>query len=185
MTDNHKTWLAVLIIASLSALMVAAGIGLSTAARAAATVPGVVTSSALSDGYWLFAAGVIFTFIFGDHKGGYILGVIITVAGLLLVLVGHAKADESWWQRPAIRACCSDADALYADDWRVNPDGSITAMVTGGGPRNHAWAPVGRVYEIPADKVRSNEGNPIGRPLIFVNPHNNDIVFCFVPGVMI
>ena len=127
MTDNHKTWLAILIIAALSALVVAAGIGLSTA----------------------------------------------------------VKADQSWWDRPAIRACCSDADALYADDWRVNPDGSITAMVTGGGPRNHAWAPVGRVYEIPADKVRSNEGNPIGRPLIFVNPHNNDIVLCFVPGVMI
>ena len=39
-------------------------------------------------------------------------------------------------QRDAVRRCCADADAVYADDWRILPDGSAVATVTGGGPRN-------------------------------------------------
>lgn len=103
---------------------------------------------------------------------------------IIMVSIGVARAQVGFWDRPAIRACCSEADALYADDWRVMADGSIIAKVTGGGPRGHAWAPVGREYKIPRDKVRDREGNPTGRPLLFLNKHNQEWVFCFVPGVM-
>jgi hypothetical protein len=80
--------------------------------------------------------------------------------------------------------CCSEADAVFADRWQANPDGSITATVTGGGPRDHAWAPIGREYTIPADKVIAVPGNPTGRAILFVRPWSLEPL-CFAYGPMI
>lgn len=112
----------------------------------------------------------------------------IFMAGMILCLVAlfsisRARAESDWWNEPEIAACCSGADAVYADEWTINRDGSARATVTGGGPRNHAWAPIGRVYEIPADKVVKKEGNPTGRPILFLNRHDLNIPYCFAKGL--
>lgn len=111
-------------------------------------------------------------------------GLVVIVGLLLAIMANPAFSQENWWQRPAIMACCSEADAVWADEWTIHPDGSASAVVTGGGPRNHSWAPIGRRYEVPADKIRDREGNPTGRPLLFINPNHLPHVYCFVPGVM-
>lgn len=90
----------------------------------------------------------------------------------------------AWWQTPAVRACCSESDAVYADVWQIMPDGSIRATVTGGGPRSHAWAPVGKVYEIPADKILREPGNPTGRALLFIRQGDLHL-YCFAMGPLI
>jgi hypothetical protein len=96
---------------------------------------------------------------------------------------GQGDAGSSYWSEPRIRACCSVADAVYADDWRVLPDGSVLARVTGGGPRNHEWAPIGREYVVPAERVVDVPGNPTGRPLLFISPGTLGL-FCFAMGVL-
>ena len=112
------------------------------------------------------------------------------VIGLLIVLIlvsvaaGQGDNNASYWNDPRIRACCSSADAVYADEWRVQPDGSVLATVTGGGPREHAWAPIGREYHVPADKVVSVPGNPTGRPLLFLAPHSLSL-YCFATGILV
>jgi len=112
--------------------------------------------------------------------------IVAAIVGLFVgvVLAPHARA-QSYWDRPAVQACCSAADAVYADSWSVNPDGSITATVTGGGPRSHAWAPIGREYKVPADRILKEPGNPTGRPLLFLMPSNLSHVYCFAVGPMI
>lgn len=108
------------------------------------------------------------------------------IAGIVIAafLVWSVRAEENpgnWWNTQAVRACCSDADAVFADDWQIQPDGSIRARVTGGGPRNHKWAPIGREFTIPADKILREPGNPTGRPLLFLRA--NDLhIYCFAMG---
>lgn len=97
-------------------------------------------------------------------------------------LIWAARAESDWWNVPAVRACCSEADAVFADDWSINPDGSVTATVTGGGPRSHAWAPIGRTYQVPADKVLREPGNPTGRAILFLNANYIEHVYCFALG---
>lgn len=108
---------------------------------------------------------------------------VVTVA-VLLAGCKIASAQSSWWSEPAVRACCSEADAVWADEWTARPDGSVVARVTGGGPRNHDWAPIGREYEVPADRVLTLPGNPTGRAMLFLSPWSLTL-FCFAPGPMI
>ncbi len=115
--------------------------------------------------------------------------VLLTIWLLMFLCVGAlgmlmARSEENpgyWWQLQAVRACCSDADAVYADDWQIMPDGSVRATVTGGGPRNHAWAPIGKTYEVPADKILREPGNPTGRPLLFIRMGDLHL-YCFALG---
>jgi len=100
---------------------------------------------------------------------------------LALFKIASARADAGFWNIPAVRACCSEADAVYADEWTIRPDGSVLATVTGGGPRNHAWAPLGRIYEVPADRILREPGNPTGRPLLFLNAASLNL-YCFAMG---
>lgn len=105
------------------------------------------------------------------------------LSGALASSATVARGEENagdWWSRPGVRACCSLADAVYADDWRVE-NGVTLAKVTGGGPRGHAWAPIGRVYEIPADKLKDEPGNPTGHGLLFLSPGSLALI-CFLPG---
>lgn len=101
----------------------------------------------------------------------------------VLLAMGRAKAESGagWWQTDAVRRCCSEADAVYADQWEILTDGNVRATVTGGGPRNHAWAPLGRVYEVPADRIIREPGNPTGRPLLFLSPSSLNL-WCFAMG---
>ena len=107
------------------------------------------------------------------------IGVMVALMGL--ALVGRARAESDFWNTPAVRACCSEADAVFADEWSILPDGRIMAKVTGGGPRNHAWAPIGRIYEVPADRILKEPGNPTGRPLLFLNAASLHL-YCFAMG---
>jgi len=100
---------------------------------------------------------------------------------IALAMMAKAKADAGFWDTPAVRACCSEADAVYADKWTIMPDGRVFAEVTGGGPRNHAWSPIGRVYEVPADRVLKEPGNPTGRALLFLNAASLNL-YCFAMG---
>ena len=102
---------------------------------------------------------------------------------LFIVFCMHvtgSKSDEGWWQTPEVRACCSEADAVYADEWEYK-DGKIYAEVNGGGPRNHSWAPIGRVYEIPLEKVLLKPGNPTGRGILFLRQGDLSVL-CYLPG---
>lgn len=107
------------------------------------------------------------------------VGVIVCM--MALAMMSRARAESDFWNIPAVRACCSEADAVYADEWTIRPDGSILAKVTGGGPRNHAWAPLGRIYEVPADRILKEPGNPTGRPLLFLNAASLTL-YCFAMG---
>ena len=108
--------------------------------------------------------------------------------GLCLAVLGtraRAQGTQDWWRRPAVVACCSIADACWADDYRITPEG-VTATVTGGGPKEHEWCPVGHTY-IVADgpKILDEPGNPTNRPMIFLNAYNLDHVYCFALGPLI
>lgn len=106
-----------------------------------------------------------------------------TLIGVLIAGGIVARAEGAWWNNPVVRACCSDADALYADEWQ-SAGADVIAKVTGGGPRDHAWAPIGRVYHIPASKVKSEPGNPTGHALLFVSPASLE-PYCFFSGPLI
>lgn len=76
--------------------------------------------------------------------------------------------------------CCAEYDAVWAD-WIGTHEGKYMVRVTGGGPRNHAWAPIGRTYLIDQSFVVWNRGNPLGRPIVFLNPTSLEPI-CFVPA---
>lgn len=104
------------------------------------------------------------------------------LALLAFITAAHAEdAPGAWWQRQGVRACCSLADAVYADEYHVE-GGKLFVTVTGGGPRDHAWAPIGRTYIVPADALKNEPGNPTGHGILFLNPSNLEVVHCFLPG---
>lgn len=94
------------------------------------------------------------------------------------------KPEGSWWDTPDVRRCCSIGDSVWAEEWRFNPDGSVTARVTGGGPRNHSWAPIGREYTVSPDRLITTPGNPTGRAMLFLHPVTHSL-YCFAAGPLI
>ncbi len=81
-------------------------------------------------------------------------------------------------------SCCEEYDAVYADQWRVDELGQLFATVTGAGPRNHWWAPIGREYYISDYKIVWNRGNPTGHSILFVSPLTlQSLCFVFAEGV--
>lgn len=95
------------------------------------------------------------------------------------------KPEGSWWDLPQVRACCSVADAVYADRWTLQADGSVLATVTEGTRQTAHWADnvIGKTFLIPADRVLNIPGNPTGRALLFIGPTSGQ-VFCFAFGPM-
>ena len=106
---------------------------------------------------------------------------------LMLLLSGFLTFTEpvDFWMDPEIIKCCSQADAVYADDWTINADGSANVTVTDKGPKENEWAPIGRTYVVPKEKIILTPGNPTGRALLFLSPYNLDNVYCFVMGPLI
>jgi hypothetical protein len=88
--------------------------------------------------------------------------------------------SDKWWSTPTVTACCSIADAVYADEWESAP-GGILVIVTGAGPRT-PWAPVGRKYFIPQSDIKHEPGNPTGHSLLFLNQHDLGRHYCFITG---
>ena len=65
----------------------------------------------------------------------YGIGMIFCLVALFKIGAARAEGSSSgnpndWWNLPEIRKCCSEADAIFADDWTINQDGSIDATVT-------------------------------------------------------
>jgi len=114
--------------------------------------------------------------------------------GLIAVLLLIWAAAVAWsqdggphlrdWWRSVIRMdgvnCCAEYDAVWAD-WIGTHEGKYVVQVTGGGPWEHAWAPIGRVYVLDQSFVVWNRGNPLGRPIIFLSPSTLEPI-CFVPA---
>ena len=99
-----------------------------------------------------------------------------------------ANADlKRWYQdlkqpdNPAA-SCCGEADAYWADAFEATSDGQYIAIITD--PRDDE--PLGRRHRnigtrivVPKNKIKWNEGNPVGHGIIFLN--RADSVFCYLP----
>jgi hypothetical protein len=87
-----------------------------------------------------------------------------------------------FWDHPRIQACCSHADAVYGDVSRIDRiTGKFYVTITGGGPRNHSWAPIGREFEVPMDRVVPDPTEPEGHALVFLRQFDFEVL-CYVPG---
>ncbi len=99
-----------------------------------------------------------------------------------------ANADlKRWYQNlkqpdnPAA-SCCGEADAYWADAFEATSNGEYVAIITD--PRDDK--PLGRIHRdigtrivVPKNKIKWNEGNPVGHGLIFLSRFDN--VFCYLP----
>jgi hypothetical protein len=94
---------------------------------------------------------------------------------------------KRWYQdlkqpdNPAV-SCCGEADAYWADAFEATSDGQYIAIITD--PRDDE--PLGRRHRdigtrivVPKNKIKWNEGNPVGHGIIFLNRADN--VFCYLP----
>lgn len=93
----------------------------------------------------------------------------------------YANSALSEWYRSLKQpdtgvSCCGEADAVEADEWRVHPDGSVTATVTDG----RGYMPNGMVVEVPPGKVLRGEANPTGHAILFLRRDGG--AYCFVIG---
>jgi len=97
-----------------------------------------------------------------------------------------AQDAQEFWTRPSIRACCSQADAVFSDDWHISGDEAVVVVSSVGA--SSAWArdQIGKTYRVPKDKFRW-EPNPTGRAILFLRPFERKpdgtyYIYCFVPG---
>jgi hypothetical protein len=75
-------------------------------------------------------------------------------------------------------SCCGEADAVIADIWNTNSDGSINATVTEG----RSILLEGSTVLIPRNKIVHRSNNPTGHSIIFYS--HTQGVYCFVLGPM-
>jgi hypothetical protein len=127
----------------------------------------------------------------------------IVVVGIFLgmvlaFLMSSAKArDNGQWETsdPMIRAwyralmqpdnktvsCCGFADAYYADLVETGPNGELIAVITDtrdDAPLGRPHVPVGTKIVVPRNKIKFDQGNPVGRNIIFLSAERS--VYCFV-----
>ena len=109
------------------------------------------------------------------------------VLGAIILATTDARPSSAsangFWNNPIIRACCSEADAFYSDDYQIQPDGSVLAKVSGTTPYS-SWGKslIGKRFRVEHDKIR-NVPNPMGRGLLFINRGGTPL--CFVTGALI
>ena len=68
-------------------------------------------------------------------------------------------------------SCCGEADAYWADQIRVGPDGEIIATITDDrddGPLKRMHEDIGNKYIVPPNKITKKDGNPTGHAIIFL-----------------
>jgi hypothetical protein len=115
-----------------------------------------------------------------------LIAVLLLIWAIATAFAQDKPESSSWWDHPRVRACCGVADAVFADQWHVLPDGSVLATVTQGTVQTAHWADalIGRTYHVPAAQVIDVPGNPTGRALLFVHPTTHNL-YCFALGPMI
>ena len=123
---------------------------------------------------------------------------------LLLLLAGLVPVrDQGQWQyqspdvsewfkslrqpdHPAV-SCCGEADAYYADETDVGPNGETIAIITDTRddvPLGRQHIDVGTRIVVPAEKVRRPSSmNPTGHTILFVG--TGGTVFCYEPQPLI
>ena len=74
-------------------------------------------------------------------------------------------------------SCCGEGDAVIADDWSDQPDGSVRAIVTRG---IAGVADAGEVFYAPKERVHTQSDNPGGHTWMFVGPRGSGIVWCLI-----
>lgn len=90
-----------------------------------------------------------------------------------------------------LTSCCGEADAYWADSFKVGPNGEWVAIITD--ERSIAGRrgiPVGTEIIVPPNKLKYDEGNPTGHGVIFLGfddeddaSHPTPWVYCYVtPG---
>lgn len=113
-----------------------------------------------------------------------------------VVSIAHARDLGQWTDAdPAIAewfrtlkqpdhptvSCCGEADAYFADSYKVAPDGTYIAIITDerpDGPLMRSHIPVGTEVPIPANKLKFDKGNPTGHGIVFMGYGS---VFCYLP----
>jgi hypothetical protein len=99
-----------------------------------------------------------------------------------------ANADlKKWYQdlkqpdNPGV-SCCGEADAYWADAFEATSDGQYIAIITDlrdDEPLGRRHRDIGTKIIVPKNKIKWNEGNPVGHGIIFLN--RADSVFCYLP----
>ena len=68
-------------------------------------------------------------------------------------------------------SCCGEADAYWADQVRVGPNGEIIAAITDDredGPLRRMHEDIGNKYIVPPNKIIKKDVNPTGHAIIFL-----------------
>lgn len=81
-----------------------------------------------------------------------------------------------------ITALVGEADAYWCDDIHVREDRTFCKITDDreDAPRGRPHLEIGTEFEIPANKLKWDRGNPTGHAVIFVS--RQGFVFCFVQG---
>lgn len=126
-----------------------------------------------------------------------IFGFSLGIAFLIFIHLASAKDVGQWensdprikeWYRSLMRPdvpmvpCCGEADAYHADKVTTR-DGKVYATITDerdDAPLGRPHIPPGTEFEIPANKLKWDKGNPTGHNILFVS--QSGIVWCFVQG---
>lgn len=104
-------------------------------------------------------------------------------------------ADVRAWFRSLMQpdiavSCCGEADAYYADSFKVRGDQYVAVVTDERTIAGRPPIPVGTEIVVPNRKLKYDAGNPTGHGVIFVNKRNDDDdppdgwhVYCYIaPG---
>lgn len=76
-------------------------------------------------------------------------------------------------------SCCGEADAYWADSFRVEGDNVIAIITDDRIVQYRRVIPNGTEFVIPKHKYKFDAGNPTGHGVIFIGAQ--DQVYCYVP----
>ncbi len=80
-------------------------------------------------------------------------------------------------------SCCGEADAYWCDDVHVVDGKTYCAITDEREVTGRPHLDVGTRFEIPPNKIKTNQGNPTGHEVIFLTTAGH--VWCFVQGTRI
>jgi hypothetical protein len=98
--------------------------------------------------------------------------------------VNSPKHIRQWFQslmqpdNPA-QSCCGEGDAFEADNWEIEEDGTIVAIITDG----KGTVPNGTRIVVPDRKMKWDAGNPTGHGIIFLTSTYQAICYVTPGGV--